>query len=165
MKTSRLLTASALTALIAATTLPAALEARHGKPSRGTIVETAVAAGNFTTLVAALQATGLDEALSGEGPFTVFAPTDQAFSDLFAATGLTPGQLLESADLPTILKYHVLAGKVYTHNFFRQKVAETLAGENVVFSIGKPVPRRGLTYSVNDATIVAPLIFAHVLGW
>ncbi|HAK97089.1 MAG TPA: beta-Ig-H3/fasciclin [Planctomycetes bacterium] len=158
MNTRKLLTASTLTALVLASTFPAALEARHFKPSRGTIVETAVAAGNFTTLVAALQATGLDEALSGEGPFTVFAPTDEAFSNLFAATGLTPEELLASPDLPVILTYHVVAGKLYTHNFFMKKNAETLAGETVVFSIGTPAPRRGLTYSVNDATIVAPNI-------
>ncbi len=155
MNNMKLLTAYTLTALLVASSFPAALEAGHSKQTRGTIVETAVAAGNFTTLVAALQASGLDGALSGEGPFTVFAPTDEAFSSLFAATGLTPEELLASPDLPKILKYHVLAGKVYTYNFLKEKDAETLAGETVVLSIGRPMPRRGLTYSVNDAMIVA----------
>lgn len=75
------------------------------------IVDTAVAAGDFTTLVAAVQAAGLEETLRGEGPFTVFAPTDEAFAALPAGTVDT---LLEdpTGDLKDILTYHVISGKV-----------------------------------------------------
>lgn len=75
------------------------------------IVDTAVAAGDFTTLVAAVQAAGLEETLRGEGPFTVFAPTDDAFAALPAGTVDT---LLEdpTGDLADILTYHVISGKV-----------------------------------------------------
>jgi uncharacterized surface protein with fasciclin (FAS1) repeats len=75
------------------------------------IVDTAVAAGSFTTLAAALQAAGLVETLKGEGPFTVFAPTDDAFAKLPAGTVDT---LLQDpkGDLTSILTYHVVPGKV-----------------------------------------------------
>ena len=75
------------------------------------IVDTAIAAGDFTTLVAAVQAAGLEETLRGEGPFTVFAPTDDAFAALPDGTIET---LLEdpAGDLTDILTYHVVAGSV-----------------------------------------------------
>ena len=75
------------------------------------IVDTAIAAGDFTTLVAAVQAAGLEETLRGDGPFTVFAPTDDAFAALPAGTVDT---LLEdpTGDLADILTYHVVAGAV-----------------------------------------------------
>ena len=75
------------------------------------IVDTAVAAGDFTTLVAAVQAAGLEETLRSEGPFTVFAPSDEAFA---ALPDGTVEKLLEdpTGDLADILKYHVVAGDV-----------------------------------------------------
>jgi uncharacterized surface protein with fasciclin (FAS1) repeats len=75
------------------------------------IVDTAIAAGDFTTLVAAVRAAGLEETLRGEGPFTVFAPTDEAFAALPPGTVET---LLEdpTGDLATILTYHVVSGSV-----------------------------------------------------
>ena len=74
------------------------------------IVETAVSAGQFTTLVKAVQAAGLVETLKGKGPFTVFAPTDAAFAKLPA--GVLAGLLNDKAKLTQILTYHVVAGKV-----------------------------------------------------
>merc|ERR1712216_885579 len=74
------------------------------------IVETAMSAGNFTVLVEALQTAGLVDALKGAGPFTVFAPTDAAFTDLLDTLGVTKAELLARADLADILKYHVLSG-------------------------------------------------------
>ncbi|KYC45912.1 MAG: Fasciclin domain protein [Candidatus Methanofastidiosum methylothiophilum] len=73
------------------------------------IVETAIAAGNFKTLVEAVKAAGLVEALSGPGPFTVFAPQDSAFAALPAGT--VEGLLKDKAKLAEILKYHVVSGK------------------------------------------------------
>ena len=74
------------------------------------IVDTAVAAGTFNTLAAALTAAGLIETLKGEGPFTVFAPTDAAFAKLPAAT--LASLLANPAELSKVLTYHVVAGKV-----------------------------------------------------
>lgn len=93
---------------LAPAAVQAAPAAQDGLPN---IVETAVSAGNFTTLVAALQAAGLDETLAGEGPFTVFAPTDEAFAALPAGT---VESLLEdpSGALTDVLLYHVVAGTV-----------------------------------------------------
>jgi transforming growth factor-beta-induced protein len=78
----------------------------------GTIVDVAVGAGSFTTLVAAVTEAGLVDTLSGDGPFTVFAPTDEAFAAALDALGLTAEELLASDDLASILTYHVLAGEV-----------------------------------------------------
>ena len=92
----------------AATEAPATTEAMAAEDD---IVDTAIAAGDFTTLVAAVQAAGLEETLRGEGPFTVFAPTDDAFAALPEGTVET---LLEdpTGDLASILTYHVVAGAV-----------------------------------------------------
>jgi uncharacterized surface protein with fasciclin (FAS1) repeats len=92
-------------------------------PASNSIVDVAIAAGDFTTLVGALQATGLDEALRGDGPFTVFAPTDDAFA-------LLPDGLVASLDndtLSTILTYHVVSGKVMASDVVGLDSANTLA--------------------------------------
>lgn len=74
------------------------------------IVDTAVAAGNFSTLVTAVKAAGLVETLKGAGPFTVFAPTDEAFAKVPKAT--LEGLLADKAALTKVLTYHVVSGKV-----------------------------------------------------
>lgn len=74
------------------------------------IVDTAVAAGNFKTLAAAVTAAGLIDTLKGAGPFTVFAPTDEAFAKVPKAT--LDGLLADKAALTKVLTYHVVAGKV-----------------------------------------------------
>ena len=86
--------------------------AKHSHANKANIVETAVAAGSFETLVAAVKAAGLVETLSGEGPFTVFAPTDKAFAAL--PEGTVESLLLpENKDkLVAILTYHVVPAKV-----------------------------------------------------
>ena len=92
-------------------TTDAAMTTDATMTAEGDIVDTAIAAGEFTTLVAAIQAAGLEETLRGEGPFTVFAPTDEAFAALPAGTLDT---LLEdpTGALADILTYHVVAGAV-----------------------------------------------------
>ncbi len=77
-----------------------------------TVVDIAVGSPDHTTLVAAVQAAGLAETLSGEGPFTVFAPTNAAFEAALEALGITAEELLASPDLAGILTYHVVAGKL-----------------------------------------------------
>ena len=100
-------------------------------PERQDIVGTAVAAGTFGTLAKALTAAGLVDALKGEGPFTVFAPTDAAFAKLDPAT---LAALLEPENkdrLVSILKFHVVSGRVLARDVVKITAAKTLQGENV----------------------------------
>lgn len=117
------------------------------------IVDTAVAAGSFNTLVAAVQAAGLVDTLKGEGPFTVFAPTDEAFAALPAGTVddlLKP----ENKDkLTAILTYHVIAGKVMSTDLKDDMMAATVQGGEVKIDLDNgPM--------VNDAKVVTPDIAA-----
>ncbi|MGL4555044.1 MAG: fasciclin domain-containing protein [Gemmataceae bacterium] len=95
------------------------------------IVDTAVAAGSFTTLVAAVKAAGLVETLKGAGPFTVFAPTDDAFKKLPAGT--VEGLLADLPKLTAVLTYHVVAGKVMAADVLKMdgKEAKTVQGSAV----------------------------------
>lgn len=93
------------------------------------IIETAKSAGQFTTLLAAIDAAGLNEALSGDGPFTVFAPTDEAFAALPAGT--VEGLLKDKETLTSILTYHVINGKVKADKVVGLDKAETLNGQMV----------------------------------
>lgn len=95
------------------------------------IVDTAVAAGSFETLAKALTAGGLVEALKGDGPFTVFAPTDEAFSKLPDGTLETLLKPENKDKLVAILKYHVVSGKVMAETAVTLTEAETLNGDKV----------------------------------
>jgi uncharacterized surface protein with fasciclin (FAS1) repeats len=90
------------------------------------IVETAIEAGQFNTLVAAVKAAGLVETLSGKGPFTVFAPNDAAFAKIPKAT--LDGLLKYKAKLTAVLTYHVVSGKVMAKDVMKMKSAKTLQG-------------------------------------
>lgn len=116
------------------------------------IVETAVAAGNFTTLVAAVKAAGLADALSAEGPFTVFAPTDEAFAKL--PEGTVESLLADPDKLTQILTYHVLPGIVTAEQVVELNKAETLQGQDV-----KIKARKG-NVTVDAANVVQTDIFA-----
>jgi len=111
------------------------------------LVATAIGAGQFKILVAAVQAAGLVGALQGAGPFTVFAPTDAAFAALPAGT--VEGLLKDPQALGNILKYHVLSGAVKAESVKDGLSVNTLQGSPVAFSVkdGKPM--------INDANIVA----------
>ena len=93
------------------------------------IVETAVAAGSFTTLTAALEAAGLVATLEGPGPFTVFAPTDAAFAKLPAGT--VEALLKDKTKLAAILTYHVVSGDVMAKDVVKLKSAKTVNGQSV----------------------------------
>jgi uncharacterized surface protein with fasciclin (FAS1) repeats len=111
------------------------------------IVETAIEAGSFKTLVAAVQAAGLVETLSGAGPFTVFAPTDEAFAKIPAETLqslLTPEG---KEQLVSILTYHVVSGKVMAADVVTLENATTVQGQDVTIDTENGV-------KVNDATVV-----------
>ncbi len=118
----------------------------------GTVVEVAVASGAFPTLVAAVEAAGLVDVLSGEGPFTVFAPTEEAFAAALDALGLSAEDLLADTELLTaVLTYHVLPVAAPA------EVVVTLDGQSVATVGGADVAIYvdGGTVMVNDATVVA----------
>ena len=92
------------------------------------IVDTAVGAGSFNTLVKAVQAAGLVDTLKGAGPFTVFAPTDEAFAKL--PPGTLDALLKDPAKLKSVLLYHVVAGKVMASDVVKIKSAKTVQGSS-----------------------------------
>lgn len=98
------------------------------------IVQTAVGAGKFKTLVAAVQAAGLVETLQGKGPFTVFAPTDEAFEKLPEGTVESLLKPENKAKLVAILTYHVVPGKVLSSDVVKLSEAETVQGSSVKIS-------------------------------
>ena len=98
------------------------------------IVDTAVAAGSFKTLAAALQAAGLVETLKGKGPFTVFAPTDEAFAKLPAGTVEMLLKPENKAKLVSILTYHVVAGTVMAADVVKMQTGKTVQGSSVKIS-------------------------------
>jgi uncharacterized surface protein with fasciclin (FAS1) repeats len=117
------------------------------------IVDTAVAAGNFTTLAAALEAAGLVETLKGEGPFTVFAPTDAAFAALPAGTVEDLLKPENKDQLVAVLTYHVVPGKVMSTDLSEGLKAATVQGSEVTITLeGGP--------KVNGAVISTPDVAA-----
>ena len=110
------------------------------------VVDTAVAAGNFTTLATALKAAGLVGTLKGPGPFTVFAPTDAAFAKL--PPGTLEALLKDKKKLTTILTYHVVAGRVTAAEVSKMKSAKTIEGQSL------KITSQGGGVKVDDATVV-----------
>lgn len=112
------------------------------------IVETAVAAGNFTTLATALEEADLVETLKGEGPFTVFAPTDEAFAKLPEGT---VDELLQNPEqLEQVLLYHVVSGEVNSTQALELGSAETINGQSV------SITTNGTDVHINDASVISP---------
>lgn len=119
------------------------------------IVDTAVKAGNFKTLAAALQAAGLVDTLKGSGPFTVFAPTDEAFAKLPAGTVETLLKPENKDKLVKILTYHVVAGDVTSKNLLEMKA--TKMGDFAVKSLegdSIDVKFSGKSVMVDNATVI-----------
>ena len=140
---------SNFTAVLAAVLIFAAnASAMHHKKAKADIVDTAVAAGDFNTLVAAVQAADLVDTLKSEGPFTVFAPTDEAFAKL--PDGTVESLLLpENKDqLAAILTYHVVSGKVMAADVVTLTSATTVNGADVAIRV-----EDGTVY-VNDARVI-----------
>ncbi len=111
------------------------------------IIDTAVANGNFNTLAAALTAAGLIDTLKGEGPFTVFAPTDAAFAKIPKET--LDAVLADHAKLTSILTYHVVTGKVMSDEVVKMTSAKTLQGQDITIDASNGV-------KINNATVVTP---------
>ena len=99
------------------------------------VVDTAIGAGNFSTLVAAIKAAGLVDTLKGDGPFTVFAPTDEAFAKLPAGTVEDLLKPENKAKLVSILTYHVVPGKVMASAVVKLSEAKTVNGQSVAISV------------------------------
>ena len=118
------------------------------------IVDTAVEAGQFKTLAAALDAAGLVDTLKGEGPFTVFAPTDEAFAKLPAGTVENLLKPENKEKLTAILTYHVVPGKVMAADVAGIDEAETVNGKMIDVKVD------GSSVKVNDATVTAADIAA-----
>jgi uncharacterized surface protein with fasciclin (FAS1) repeats len=138
------------TGLVAFTALPAAAD---------DIVDIAVGAGTFNTLVAAVQAAGLVDTLKGEGPFTVFAPTDEAFAAL--PEGTVEALLADIPTLTAILTYHVVPGAVMSGDLSDGMMAETVNGQSVTITLGEGVQVDGA--NVVTADIVASNGVIHVI--
>jgi uncharacterized surface protein with fasciclin (FAS1) repeats len=119
----------------------------HAKEASNNIVETAVSAGTFNTLVAAVQAADLADTLAGEGPYTVFAPTDEAFAKLPAGTIET---LLANPDqLREILLYHVVPGEVTASQVVKLDRATTAQGSDIAIKVADGA------VMINDASVIA----------
>jgi uncharacterized surface protein with fasciclin (FAS1) repeats len=116
-------------ALIAALVGAPALAGSYGKQAEMDIVDTAVSAGSFTTLVTAVQKAGLVETLKGEGPFTVFAPTDEAFAKIPADK--LNALLADKEALKKVLTYHVVPGKVMAKDVVKLQSAKTVEGQSI----------------------------------
>ncbi|MGB8697824.1 MAG: fasciclin domain-containing protein [Thermosynechococcaceae cyanobacterium] len=112
------------------------------------IVDTAINAGSFKTLVSAVQAAGLVDTLKGVGPFTVFAPTDEAFAKLPAGT--VEGLLNDIPKLKKILTYHVVSGKVMAAEVVKMTSATTIEGSDVKIDASNGGVK------VNSSTVVTP---------
>ena len=120
--------------------------------AQGDIIETAAAAGSFTTLAKAVEAAGLTATLKGEGPFTVFAPTDEAFAKL--PKGTLDALLKDKAKLTAILTYHVVPGKVMSKDVAGMSSAKTVNGQEL------SIEAKDGKVKVNKATVTTADIAA-----
>jgi uncharacterized surface protein with fasciclin (FAS1) repeats len=143
--------------LTLALALLAATPALAGDPKD--IVDTAVAAGSFKTLAKALTAAGLVDTLKGPGPFTVFAPTDDAFAKL--PPGTLDALLKDKAKLSAVLTYHVVPGKVTSSQVVKLTSAKTVQGQSLTISSEKGVKVDGA--NVTKADIPAKNGVIHVI--
>jgi len=118
------------------------------EPAKKDIVDTAVAAGNFKTLAAALKAAGLIDTLKGAGPFTVFAPTDEAFAKLPAGTVEELLKPENKEKLVAILTYHVVPAKAMAQDVSAMTSAKTVNGKELKLKVD------GEKVMVNEATVI-----------
>jgi uncharacterized surface protein with fasciclin (FAS1) repeats len=141
---------------LAGAAVAACLVLSAGLARAADIVDTAVAAGNFTTLVVAVKAAGLVDTLKGPGPFTVFAPTDAAFADLPAGTVETLLKPENKVKLVSILTYHVLPGRVISEDIAGKRLdPKTLEGQTLA------IDGSGSVVKVNNATVTKADIVAE----
>jgi len=139
---------------IAAVAVASTVLAGNAGAANKNIVDTAASAGQFKTLVTAINAAGLAGTLEGPGPFTVFAPTDAAFAKLQPGTVQTLLKPENKAKLTAILTYHVVPGKVMAADVMKMKQAKTVSGQMLAVRI------TGGGVMVDDAKVTATNIVA-----
>lgn len=147
-------------AFVATLAVPATLSAQEAQgysespstPVTADIIETAVAAGSFTTLARAIEAADLTATLKGEGPFTVFAPTDEAFAKL--PKGTLDALLKDKAKLASILTYHVVPGNVMSKDVAGMSSSKTVNGQEL------SIKAKDGKVKVNKATVTTADIAA-----
>jgi uncharacterized surface protein with fasciclin (FAS1) repeats len=122
------------------------LSAAEKAAAKKDIVDTAVGAGSFQTLVTAVKAAGLVDTLKGDGPFTVFAPTDEAFAKL--PKGAVEGLLKDKEKLAKVLTYHVVAGKVMAADAAKLDSAKSVEGSKLT------IAAKNGKVKIDDATVV-----------
>lgn len=140
-------------AFAAALAVPGSLAAQEAQgysespaAAKSDIIETAVAAGSFATLAKAIDAAGLTETLKGQGPFTVFAPTDEAFANL--PKGTLDALLKDKAKLVATLTYHVVPGTVASSEVVGMSSAKTVNGKEVA------IKAKGGKVLIDNATVI-----------
>ena len=138
-----------LTTWLKASALAVPLALGSAAAQAADIVDTAVAADDFNTLVAAVQAAGLVDTLKGEGPFTVFAPTDEAFAALPEGTVASLLEPENRDQLVAVLTYHVVPGRVMAADVVGLDSAETVQGQSIDIQVS------GDSVMVDGATVVA----------
>jgi uncharacterized surface protein with fasciclin (FAS1) repeats len=146
---TRLTSLPLLLMLFALSTL--AFAGGYGKSAKNDIVETATSAGGFNTLLIAVQAAGLEATLKGDGPFTLFAPTDEAFAQI--PKDKLNALLNDKVALTKVLTYHVVAGKVMAKDVVKLDSAKTVEGQSIAISSQDGV-------KVNDANVIKVDILA-----
>ena len=143
--------AAAFSVLFASSTFAEDYDKKE-KKDKGNIVEVATEAGSFKTLLAAAEAAGLVETLSGEGPFTVLAPTDEAFAKL--PEGTVEGLLEKPEELKKILLHHVIAGKVKSKEVVKLTEAECMLGMKL------PIEVKGDDVHIGGAKVIKADVWA-----
>jgi transforming growth factor-beta-induced protein len=134
--------------LIACATIASVMALAPSTAAAADIVDTAVAAGSFKTLAKALDAAGLVQTLKGPGPYTVFAPTDEAFAKLPAGTLETLLKPENKSKLQRILTYHVVSGKVMAADVVKMTSAKSVSGDSIA------IAQRNGAVTVDNATVV-----------
>jgi uncharacterized surface protein with fasciclin (FAS1) repeats len=133
----------------------------HGGDEKKDIIETAVGAGSFKTLAAALTEAGLIDTLKGKGPFTVFAPTDAAFAKL--PKGTVEALLKDKAKLTAILTYHVVPGKVMAADVVKLTSAKSVQGSEIAIKVDDGKVKLNGTSTVVKTDIVTSNGVIHVI--
>jgi uncharacterized surface protein with fasciclin (FAS1) repeats len=151
-KMRKMIISLAVVFLAASLTFAGGNRSKEKEPEMKSIVEIAVEDGRFNTLVAALEAADLVGTLESEGPFTVFAPTDNAFAML--PDGTIDALLKDTDALSKVLLYHVTPGKVMADDVVNLSSAETASGEEISISVD------GSTVMINDAQVIITDIVA-----
>ena len=147
MRKTQVIVAALVCAALAAGFLARPQVVSANEPAKKDIVDTAVAAGNFKTLAAALKAAGLIDTLKGAGPFTVFAPTDEAFAKLPAGTVESLLKPENKEKLAAILTYHVVPAKAMAKDVAGMSSAKTVNGKELKLKVD------GGKVMINEATV------------